>query len=116
MWSSLVSILVGLHNVELWAEVVGRVGVAVPEAVRVVELAILGHGGELDKVDGSITAALSLAEVHIILNRASKEVNLEDIVGSSDRCVVGLRGEVHTAIGKDGCAVTSDVGLEPIEA
>ena len=83
-------ILVGLHDVELGAEVVGRVGIAVPEAICVVELAILGHGRELDKIDGRIAATLSLAEVHIILNRASEEMNLEDIVGVSDGYVVGL--------------------------
>ena len=54
-------ILVGFHDIELGAESIGRVGIAVPEAIRVVEFAILVHRGEFNKVDGRVTAALSLA-------------------------------------------------------
>lgn len=70
VWSSLVSILVGLHNVELWAvSSTNLVGITVPETIisgGVVTTGILGW--HADSVEGSDASALHLREVNIVLN------------------------------------------------
>lgn len=70
VWSSLVSKLVGLHNVELWAvSSTNLVGITVPETVIsasvVTALVLSWHA---DSVEGSNASALHLGEVNIVLN------------------------------------------------
>ena len=72
-------VLVGLHDVHLWAELSGDVvGVAVVVAISVVWLAISSDGWECHGVEGGDTAASHLAEVNVILDGSVEELGLEE--------------------------------------
>ena len=72
-------VLVGLHDVHLWAELSGDVvGVAVVVAISVVWLAISSDGWECHGVEGGDTATSHLAEVNVILDGSVEEFGLEE--------------------------------------
>jgi len=64
---------VSLHEVKLWAQMASRlvhlVGVAVVEGISPVV-----HDGHANRRDGGHTAATDIAQVHVVLDGASKEV------------------------------------------
>ena len=89
VWSGLERVLVGLHDVELWAEgaanLVGITVVVTSWTWDVASIPVLGWHS--DEVEGGDTAALHLAEVHIEGDLASEEVWHEEVVWSQ---LVGL--------------------------
>ena len=120
--------LVCFHDVHLWAELSGDVvGITVVVAVSVVWLAILTDGWERDCVEGSNAAAVGLAEVDVVLNRAIEELWLEEPIWieawalrEGGSCVVwavdgvasgaALRGQVK------GLVLSIDIDSEGVEA
>ena len=99
---------VGLHEVKLRAQMASRlihlVGVAVVEGISPVV-----HDGHANGRDGGHTAAADIAQVHVVLDGASKEVG-SVVLGCVEGCrlrqvqplgvlelgaVAGRRGEVY---------------------
>jgi hypothetical protein len=80
--------LVGLHDIELRAVVASNlVTIAVVVTICVPKVAVLASARHSDQVDGSNATTVPGAKVNIVLDTATKEVWLEELVGVKIWCL-----------------------------
>ena len=81
MWGSPPGVLVGLHDIELWAPLsCDVVGVTVVVAVSVVRISIRANCWESNSIECGDASASSRTEINVILNRSIEEIWLEEAI------------------------------------
>ena len=81
VWSSSPGVLVGLHDIELWAPFsCDIVGVTVIVAVSVVGVSVGANCWKGNSIKCGDTSASSRAEINIVLNRSVEEIWLEEAI------------------------------------
>lgn len=79
--SSLVGVLVGLHDIELWAvSSTNTLGIAVVESVSGFWVSIDIDGWGSDEVESSDTSAGDLGKIDVVLNGSTEEVWLVESI------------------------------------
>ena len=81
VWGSSPGVLVGLHDIELWAPLsCDVVGVTVVVAVSVVRISIRSNCWKGNGIECGDASASSRTEINVILNRSIEEIWLEEAI------------------------------------
>ena len=88
MGSGLESVLVGLHKVQLWAEVaIDGHGITVEVPIGHVKVSILVLAWHRGSVEGVEAATIEAGQVDIPLDRSTQEVDLEKVGPAGIECL-----------------------------